>query len=212
VPAIALTFDDGPGAVTPALLDVLRRHAARATFDVLGERIAGREHVVRRIAGDGHEIGVHGWTHADHRHDVERHAAGAARTADAVAAACGVRPRLFRPPFGLTSGTLEDAVAAVGLTTLLWDVDPRDFEAPGADAIRDRALAALRPGSIVLLHDDRPELAPTAEAVDAVLAAVRRRGWSAVTASELLSYQGSPSRQSHASGPPRSSAHATGRT
>ena len=69
---------------------------------------------------------------------------------------------------------------------MLWDVDPRDFEEPGADAILDRALAGVRPGSIVLLHDDRPELVATAVAVDALLAELARRRLRAVTVSELL--------------------------
>ena len=106
VPAVALTFDDGPGAVTGALLDVLRRRGARATFDVLGDRIAGRERLLHRIAGEGHELGVHGWSHADHRDDPEARAAGAARTAEAIAAVCGAPPRMFRPPFGLTNERL----------------------------------------------------------------------------------------------------------
>jgi peptidoglycan/xylan/chitin deacetylase (PgdA/CDA1 family) len=186
-PRVSFTFDDGPGAVTHPVLDALRRHGARATFNVLGERIAGREPVLRRASDEGHEIGVHGWSHGDHRDDPEARAAGAARTADAVAVVCGgARPRLFRPPFGRTDRRLEEALAAYGLTTVLWDVDPRDFEEPEADVIRDRTLAALRPGSIVLLHDDRPELAPTAVALDAVLDDVVLRGWSAVTVSELL--------------------------
>ena len=184
--AVALTFDDGPGAVTGALLDVLGRHGAGATFNVLGERIAGREPVLREMAGAGHELGVHGWSHGDHRDDPGARARDAGRTADAVAMACGVRPRLFRPPFGLTDGRREAAVAAHGLTTVLWDVDPRDYEEPGARALRARARATIRPGSIVLLHDDRPELVPTAEAVDELLGVLRRRGWSAVTVPELL--------------------------
>jgi peptidoglycan/xylan/chitin deacetylase (PgdA/CDA1 family) len=186
VPGIALTFDDGPGAVTCALLDVLDRHAAHATFNMLGERIVRHEKVLRRAANAGHEIGVHGWSHCDHRDDPDVRAADAARTADAVMAVCGARPRLFRPPFGLTNRRLEMALAAHGLMTVLWDVDPRDVEEPGACIIYDRMLSAIRPGSIVLLHDDRPELAPTAEAVDAVLVELRRRAWAAVTVSELL--------------------------
>ncbi len=186
VPCVALTFDDGPGAVTEDLLDVLAGHGARATFHVLGARIAGREAIVRRVARAGHELGVHGWVHADHRDRPLARAHGAARTARAVRGVCGVRPRVFRPPFGLTDRRLEAAVALRGLRTVLWDVDPRDYEEPGAAAIRDRALAAIRPGSIVLLHDDRPELAPTAAAVDEILRALAARGLRAVTASQLL--------------------------
>jgi peptidoglycan/xylan/chitin deacetylase (PgdA/CDA1 family) len=153
---------------------------------VLGERIAGREHLLSRAVAADHEIGVHGWSHGDHRDDPSARAREAARTADAVMAVCGVRPRLFRPPFGLTSRRLEEALGAYGLTTVLWDVDPRDFEEPGASAIYARTVSAMRPGSIVLLHDDRPELAPTAVAVDALLAELRRREWAAVTVSALL--------------------------
>jgi peptidoglycan-N-acetylglucosamine deacetylase len=184
--AVALTFDDGPGAVTEAVLDVLRRHGAQATFNLLGERIAGREALVRRVAREGHELGVHGWVHDDPRAHPLAAARGAARTAALTARVANVRPRLYRPPFGLTDRRLRLAMAPTRLRTVVWDVDPRDFEAPGAEAIHARTLAAVRPGSIVLLHDDRPELAPTAEAVDRLLGDLSRRGWRAVTVSELL--------------------------
>lgn len=185
VPAIALTFDDGPGAVTTAILDVLGAHDARATFNVLGERIAGREELLARAAREGHEIGVHGWSHGDHRVRPLASARAAAQTAAVIAAVCGVEPGLFRPPFGYTNRRLQLAAARYRLKTLLWDVDPRDYEEPGADTICERVVAAIRPGSIVLLHDDRPELAPTAEAVDRLLPTLRRRGWQAVTVSQL---------------------------
>jgi peptidoglycan/xylan/chitin deacetylase (PgdA/CDA1 family) len=169
---IALTFDDGPGAVTGALLDVLGRHGSRATFFCVGELIAGREAELARAAREGHEIAVHGWVHEDHRDDPDRRAGAAVRTADALAAATGTRPRLFRPPYGSTSPELEAAMAARGLRTVLWDVDPRDWEDPGVDAIRDRTLAALTPGAVVLLHE-RPD---TVEAVDLILG----DGWRSV--------------------------------
>ena len=77
---------------------------------------------------------------------------------------------------------------------MLWDVDPHDFEEPGADAIVDRVLATVRPGSIVLLHDDRPALSPTAEAVDVLIPALRRRGLRVVTASEVIGREPPPAR------------------
>ncbi|HEX5616879.1 MAG TPA: polysaccharide deacetylase family protein [Solirubrobacteraceae bacterium] len=169
---IALTFDDGPCAVTGALLDVLGRHGARATFFCVGSLIAGHEAELARAAGEGHELGVHGWVHEDHRDDPRRRASEAVRTADALAAATGTRPRLFRPPFGSTSPELEAAMSARGLRTVLWDVDPRDWEDPGVEAIRSRTLAELTPGAVVLLHE-RPD---TVHAVELILG----DGWRSV--------------------------------
>ncbi len=162
---LALTFDDGPGEVTAALLDVLGRHGALATFYWLGALVAGNEAVMRRAARAGHAIGVHGWTHVDHREDPEARAAEVRRAADLIEAVCGVPVRRFRPPYGSTSAELEAAIGAQGLETVLWDVDPRDWEDPGPDAIVARALAAQRPGAVVLLHE-RPG---TVEAVDRLL-------------------------------------------
>jgi peptidoglycan/xylan/chitin deacetylase (PgdA/CDA1 family) len=210
LPAVAFTFDDGPGDVTAAVLEILARHGATATFDVLGERIAGREEVLRRIAA-AHEVGVHGWRHEDHRRRPAAHARQAAAAATAVRSVTGVRPGVFRPPFGLWNRRLVLAAALRGLATVVWDVDPRDFEEPPAAAIRDRILAGLRPGAIVLLHDDRPELAATADALDAVLEELPARGLRTATVSELVraarpgpgpSSRPSPSRRAEPS-PPR---------
>jgi peptidoglycan/xylan/chitin deacetylase (PgdA/CDA1 family) len=174
---VALTFDDGPGAVTDALLDVLARHGALATFFFVGVQIAGCEPQLARAAREGHEIGVHGWVHEDHRDDPAARAAAAARTADLLTEICGAKPRLFRPPFGSTSPELETAIAERGMRTVLWDVDPRDWEDPGPAAVHERTLAELAPGAVVLLHE-RPG---TVEAVDSILGELS--GWRAVTVS-----------------------------
>jgi peptidoglycan/xylan/chitin deacetylase (PgdA/CDA1 family) len=121
-----LTFDDGSGAVTEAILD------------------------------EGHEFGAHGWRHVDHRHRPLARAREVAGTADQIGEVTGVRPRLFRPPYGHTNHRLQIAVALRGFRTVLWDVDPHDFDEPGAAVIADRVLAAIRPGSIVLKRASRP--------------------------------------------------------
>jgi len=83
-----------------------------------------------------------------------------------------VRPRLFRPPYGSTSPALEAAMSARGLRTVMWDVDPRDWEDPGVEAIHARTLAAIVPGAVVLLHE-RPD---TVAAVELILG----DGWRSV--------------------------------
>jgi hypothetical protein len=149
--------------------------------------------LVRRAVADGHELGVHGWRHRDLSGEPLRAAAELARAVAAIRTVSGVAPRLFRPPFGATSRRLAVAAGALGLVTVTWDVDPRDFEEPGADAIRSRVAAAVRPGSIVLLHDDRPGLAGTAAALDGILDDLAERGLAAVTVSLLLAARPSSS-------------------
>ena len=186
VPRVALTFDDGPGALTSALLDVLGERGVRATFNVLGERVRGREELLGRTIAEGHELGSH----------AERHHRLAGRPLDALAqlvrtnaalhVATGVSPRVFRAPYGAVSPGVVRAARLAGLVTVGWDVDPRDYETPGADAIHARVADAVGPGSIVLLHDDRRALEQTVTAVERILATLDERGLRCVTVSELL--------------------------
>ena len=187
VPRVALTFDDGPGAVTPAILDVLRERGARATFDVLGARARHGAPLLRRAVAEGHELGVHGWRHRVLAGEPLRAGAELARARSAIRAAADVLPRVFRPPFGAVSPGLARVAGALGLVCVTWDVDPRDFEEPGADAIRARVAARVRPGTIVLLHDDRPGLAATASALPGILDDLAERSLATATVSELLS-------------------------
>jgi peptidoglycan-N-acetylglucosamine deacetylase len=186
VARVALTFDDGPGVVTPAVLDVLRERGARATFHVLGARARHGAPLLRRAVAEGHELGVHGWRHRDLTAQPGRSGAELVRARSAIRAAAGVASRVFRPPFGKVSPALVRVARAAGLLTVTWDVDPRDFEEPGAEAIRMRVAARVRPGSIVLLHDDRPGLAATAAALPGILDDLGDRSLAPVTVSELL--------------------------
>ena len=182
----SLTFDDGPGALTAGLLEVLAAHGARATFNVLGERVPGCEALLRRTLAAGHELGSHAERHerlAGRPLDAYRQLV---RTSAALRAATGVAPRLFRAPYGAVSRGVVCAARLAGLVTVGWDVDPRDYETPGEEAIYERVVGAVRPGSIVLLHDDRRALEQTVTAVDRILATMAEHGLEPVTVSELM--------------------------
>jgi peptidoglycan-N-acetylglucosamine deacetylase len=142
--------------------------------------------LVRRAVADGHELGVHGWRHRDLSSEPLRAGAELARARATIRTVSGVAPRVFRPPFGATSRRLAAVAGAIGLVTVTWDVDPRDYEEPGAEAIRGRVAAAIRAGSIVLLHDDRPGLAATAVALGGILDDLEQRGLTVTTVSGLL--------------------------
>lgn len=185
-PRVALTFDDGPGRVTGAVLEVLKAHTARATFNVLGHRVEGREAMLRRTLEQGHELGNHAFHHQRLAARPREAGRQLRRTSAAIRRATGVEPRVFRAPYGAVSRSVVLAARLAGLVTVGWDVNPRDYETPGAEAIEERVLAAVRPGSIVLLHDDRRALEQTAVALERIVPELSGRGYELVTVSELL--------------------------
>lgn len=183
---IAFTIDDGPGALTEQLLEVLGHHGAKATFNVLGERLRGREELLCRTLDEGHELGNHAYHHENLAARPFAALGQILRTNAGLRSATGFTPRLFRAPYGAVSRGVILAAGFLGMTTVGWDVDPRDYETPGAETIHERVVTNVRPGSIVLLHDDRRALDQTATALEEVLRTLRRREFEFVTASELL--------------------------
>jgi peptidoglycan/xylan/chitin deacetylase (PgdA/CDA1 family) len=155
-PGVALTFDDGPHPEgTPAILEVLSRVGAHATFFVVGEQVQRRPELVAEVAAAGHLIALHGYRHrlqlrmsaSAVREDLAR---GVAALEDAV----GVAPLWHRPPFGIYSSAGLRAARSAGLRPLLWSrwgKDWRKFTTPRR--IAGRAVAGILPGDVILLHD-----------------------------------------------------------
>jgi peptidoglycan-N-acetylglucosamine deacetylase len=153
---VALTFDDGPHPEgTPALLDLLGEAGARATFFLIGEQVERRPEVAARIAREGHVVALHGHRHRNLlrvppralAHDLER---GSRVIEDAT----GVRPTLYRPPYGIFSPAGLALAGRRGYRTLLWSRwghDWRRFTTP--ERIADEVTRELSGGDVVLLHD-----------------------------------------------------------
>jgi peptidoglycan/xylan/chitin deacetylase (PgdA/CDA1 family) len=182
-PGVALTFDDGPHPEgTPAVLDVLARAGARATFFVVGEQVRARPALVAEIASAGHVVALHG-----DRHRLQTRLTGAelqddlARGLAAIHDASGIRPALHRPPFGIYSPAGLRTTRAAGLSPLLWSragKDWRRFTTPRR--IAARSLHAVLPGDVILLHDadfysSQNSHRRTAAALEFIVAELRRR-------------------------------------
>jgi peptidoglycan/xylan/chitin deacetylase (PgdA/CDA1 family) len=153
---VLLTFDDGPHPQgTPAVLSALDDAHAPAIFFVSGEQAARHPELVREIAEAGHELALHGYRHQTRRQwDSRLLADDTRRSLDAVSAAAGAVPRLYRPPHGVFSLTGLRLIRALGLEPLLWSNWGRDWERGATAAtIAFRATAGLRAGDVVLLHD-----------------------------------------------------------
>jgi peptidoglycan/xylan/chitin deacetylase (PgdA/CDA1 family) len=188
VPEMALTFDDGPSPYTGQILDVLKAERVKATFFLCGENALRYPELVKRIRDEGHEIGNHTWSHPYlHLKSRARISEEIDRTQDALEKIAGVRPRLFRPPFGVRWFSLWPLLDARGLTMVMWTV--RGIDASGdADGIARTILGGLRPGAIALLHDGfetRPaseiDRAATVRALPIIIRGIRAAGYAIVS-------------------------------
>lgn len=178
--AVALTFDDGPGAHTRAVLETLRHLGARATFFFVGERVLRNPKLVRRAHAYGMAVENHSYSHPytppfgeRTRAEIEAEIAGGA---DAIASLVDP-PTLVRPPGGTSSPLVLEVARERGQHVVLWSVDPEDWR-DGATArqIARRVLRDVRPGSIVLLHDGPGGRAQTVKALPAIVRGIRARG------------------------------------
>jgi peptidoglycan/xylan/chitin deacetylase (PgdA/CDA1 family) len=181
---VALTFDDGPDpASTPRFLQLLAEHGVRASFFVLGSRLAAHPELGRRLVAAGHEIAVHGWTHRPHLLRTPTDTARDLRRAyDRVVATTGVRPRFWRPPHGIPTGAGLLAARRLGLRPVLWTADGRDWRAGATgDSVAGEITPRLSAGAVVLLHDSDVTSAPgswraTLASVPLLLSACEQRG------------------------------------
>lgn len=178
--AVALTFDDGPAAQTRAVLETLRRLRAPATFFFIGERVERNPKLVRRAHAYGMAVENHSYSHPYAPRFTERTRAEIdaeiARGSDAIASLVD-SPTLFRPPGGTHSPLVLEVARARGHHVVLWSVDPEDWKTRvTAKQIARRVLRAVRPGSIVLLHDGPGERAQTVKALPAIVRGIRARG------------------------------------
>jgi peptidoglycan-N-acetylglucosamine deacetylase len=182
---VALTFDDGPDPVsTPRFLDLLDELEVRATFFVLGSRVARHPGVVAETAARGHEVAVHGWTHKPQwLPHPQRDVTELRLACDVVEQACGTRPEWFRPPFGVLTAGLWRAARLAELRPVLWGAWGKDWEEQRtAREVERTVLGSLRGGTTVLLHDTSPDgrseaWRTTLEAVPGIVESCRRAGW-----------------------------------
>lgn len=182
---VALTFDDGPGEHTEALLDSLDDYQAKATFYVLGSLVGEFPDVVERTAAEGHEVANHTWKHDDLatmsddaiRKDLQR-------TDDAIEEITGEAPVTMRPPYGSLNATVR---SATGHPLILWDVDTMDWQSRDTKAVAEHALDEAQAGSVVLFHDIHES---SVDAIPKVLAGLHEEGYHFVTVKDLFGLDG----------------------
>jgi peptidoglycan/xylan/chitin deacetylase (PgdA/CDA1 family) len=179
---VALTFDDGPSDYTSGVLGVLRQYGVPAAFFTLGYLDVQRPDLLVAERNAGMSVEDHSWDHPDlTKRTVPQIDQELNDTANAIQHATGIRPTCFRPPYGATNSTVVAEATRLGLSQILWNVDPTDYDRPGAGVIADRVLSqANGRGLVVLLHDGGGDRSQTVAALASIIQGLRSRGYSFV--------------------------------
>ena len=192
---IALTFDDGPDPVwTPKVLDLLKAQKVKATFFVVGTEVAAHPELARRIVAEGHQIGVHTFTHAN-----LSTAAGWRRSLELrqsqliLAGATGMSTPLLRPPYSSAPNALTnadwtaiEAARQAGYLTVLSTQDSEDWRRPGTTKVIANSMPRGTAGQVLLMHDAGGDRSETVAALAKLIPTVKARGFTFETVSDAV--------------------------
>jgi peptidoglycan/xylan/chitin deacetylase (PgdA/CDA1 family) len=152
---VALTFDDGPHEMTLLVLDVLKKHNAKATFFCIGKNIEKHPEILQQIIFEGHTVGNHSYNHSRlfdfYRKD--RLIAEILKTDALIEKISGKKTILFRPPFGVTNPSIKSALEVTKHHVIGWNIRSLDGIIKNEKFVFNRIKKLISPGGIVLLHD-----------------------------------------------------------
>jgi polysaccharide deacetylase family sporulation protein PdaB len=182
---VALSFDAAWGAdKTEGIIKILKEYEADATFFLVGFWVDNYPEMTKKIAESGFEIGTHSNTHA-HMARLSRQqcAQDLKQSMEKIESCTGVKPQLFRAPFGEYDNELIEAAESLGLMTIQWDVDSLDWMDKTTLEIAQRVLSRVKEGSIVLFHNNSDHIL---DALPLVLERLKMRGFKCVKVGDLI--------------------------
>ncbi|GAA2215378.1 hypothetical protein GCM10009850_108460 [Nonomuraea monospora] len=188
VKCLALTFDDGPGKHTPALLKALSKAGAKATFFLVGKRVEERPEVARQIVARGHAIGNHTYSHASLPAHSDNEILDELKvTQEVIEDVTGRRPTMFRPPYGHTDERVLALAAQTELAQILWTDTTLDWSLRDTKKIKATVLKSARRDGVILMHDVVPQ---TVQVMPEILKELKKRGYHLVTVPTMLRGKG----------------------
>ena len=182
---VALSFDAAWGNEdTQTLIDILDSYGVNTTFFVVGDWVDKYPESVKALSDAGNEVMNHSSNHAHFSTlSSEQIAADVTACNEKIAAVTGVTPTLFRCPYGEYDDHVIQAVEALGMTAVQWDVDSLDWKGISAQEIQQRVLKNVRSGSIILFHNAAEH---TPEALPGIIEALQADGYTIVPISQIL--------------------------
>lgn len=183
---IAISFDDGPAEnYTAAILEILKSENVKATFFCIGNRIAGNELLLKQVKEEGHIIGNHSYSH---HFWFDMYSAGKMqddlkKMDTAMEAVTGLKPKLFRPPYGVTNPNVKKAIINGGYTPVGWSVRSMDTVIKDETKLLGKVTAGIRPGAVFLFHDTSKT---TLNVLPEFIKEVKKRGYEIIPLDKLL--------------------------
>ena len=186
---IAISFDDGPAInYTKQILEVLHNENVKATFFCIGNRIAGNENILQQINAEGHLIGNHSFSHhfwfdmyaaKKMQNDLKQMDTEMERV-------IGLKPKLFRPPYGVTNPNLAKAITKGGYTPVGWSIRSMDTLIKDENKLLSKINAGIKPGAVFLFHDTSKT---TLYVLPKFMEEVKKRGYNIIPLDKLLDLQ-----------------------
>lgn len=183
---IAISFDDGPvQEYTPQVLRVLREEKVPAAFFCIGKRIVENEDLFRELHEEGHVIGNHSFSHTPSFDMMSsgRMLNDVRKTDEVVKRSIGFQPKVFRPPYGVTTPAMGKVMEVGGYTAIGWNIRSFDTIARNETQLLDKLIRLLRPGAVILLHDTQKI---TLSILPRFIRAARNEGYEFVRLDKLL--------------------------
>jgi peptidoglycan/xylan/chitin deacetylase (PgdA/CDA1 family) len=186
---IAISFDDGPDATgTPQILQILKDNDVEAAFFCIGKNIAGKEAIVEQIYQQGHIIGNHSYSHHFwfDMFSADKMLADLQQMDAALLSANGLKPQLFRPPYGVINPNLKKAILKGAYTTVGWSVRSMDTVIKDEANLLNKLLTRLNPGAVFLFHDTS---ATTIAMLPAFIEQAKAKGYTIARLDKMLNLQ-----------------------
>ena len=181
---VALTFDDGPSKLTtPSILNVLKMYQIKATFFMLGQQADKNSNLVEQVIYAGHEIGNHSYSHPVLTKQSNALVHYELNKTQQILLKFSENIHWFRPPYGLSNAKVREYASEMGLYTVLWSVDSKDWKHSSRENLKARVLKDVKSGSVILFHDTK---LLTVKALPDIIETLKLEGYEFVTMTEWL--------------------------
>ncbi|SNX55467.1 polysaccharide deacetylase family protein [Thermoanaerobacterium sp. RBIITD] len=167
----------------PKMLNIFKENNIKITFFFEGQWAEKNPDIVKKIATDGHEIASHGYTHVKYTQwSKDKYAEDIKKSGDILEKICGVKPKLFAPPYGDFNDDVVKTAEGLDYKVILWSLDTIDWSNPGINNIIDRVVKKAHNGAIVLMHPTKG----TVEALPTMIKELKEKGYVITNISDIL--------------------------